>query len=310
MKSFSENEKPKVSPAAEGREASARGKAIAFVLAEAFCFSLMTLFVRLSGDVPTLQKVFFRNAVAAVIAGVILARTPEGFKMRRDSALPLFLRCAFGTTGIVLNFWAIDRIGLSDANILNKMSPFFAIVASVFILSEIPTAIEWICVVVAFIGAALVAHPSAGGIFSVPALAGLVSGLCAGIAYTFVRKLGKSGERGPVIVFAFSLFSCLVSLPSIILQPYSMSLRQWLCLIAAGVAAAGGQLCVTYAYQHAPAREISVFDYSQVLFAAVWGMLFFGEAPDIFSILGYVIIIGTAVFKWRLVMRRHGQEAE
>ena len=65
-----------------------------------------------------------------------------------------------------------------------------------------------------------------------------------------------------------------------------------------GIAAAGGQLTVTAAYTHAPAREISVFDYAQVLFAALWGFLFFGEVSDIYSIIGYVLIIGTAVAKW------------
>ena len=64
-----------------------------------------------------------------------------------------------------------------------------------------------------------------------------------------------------------------------------------------------GQLCVTKAYSLAPAKEISVFDYSQVLFAAIWGFLFLGEIPDMFSRIGYVIIIGTALVKWGHSMR-------
>ena len=63
------------------------------------------------------------------------------------------------------------------------------------------------------------------------------------------------------------------------------------------------QLCVTKAYSLAPAKEISVFDYSQVLFAAIWGFLFLGEIPDMFSRIGYVIIIGTALVKWGHSMR-------
>ena len=75
-------------------------------------------------------------------------------------------------------------------------------------------------------------------------------------------------------------------------------------LILAGCAAAGGQLSVTAAYQHAPARDISVFDYSQIIYAAFFGFLLFGEIPDVWSVIGYVIIIGTAFFKWYLVTRR------
>ena len=113
-----------------------------------------------------------------------------------------------------------------------------------------------------------------------------------------MRKLGLQGERGPVIVFAFSLFSVLLCLPFTILHFKPMTARQFLCLIVGGTAAAGGQLTVTAAYTHAPAMEISVFDYTQVLFATMWGLFFFGEIPDVWSFVGYAFIIGTALFKW------------
>ena len=68
-------------------------------------------------------------------------------------------------------------------------------------------------------------------------------------------------------------------------------------LKAAACAAAGGQLSITAAYRHAPAKEISVFDYSQIVYAALWGFLIFGEIPDALSFVGYAIIIGAAVFR-------------
>lgn len=69
-------------------------------------------------------------------------------------------------------------------------------------------------------------------------------------------------------------------------------------LLLAGACATGGQLCITKAYTKAPAKEISVFDYTQILFAAALGFIFLGEIPDVFSAIGYVIIIGSAIFKW------------
>ena len=68
--------------------------------------------------------------------------------------------------------------------------------------------------------------------------------------------------------------------------------------LGAGAAATGGQLSITKAYTKAPAKEISVFDYSQIVFAAFLGFLFLHEIPDCYSTIGYVIIIGIAVFKW------------
>lgn len=185
------------------------------IIASAFFFSLMSLFVRLAGDLPTMQKAFFRNAIAAVFAMVILARTPEGFHIRKESWPDLIKRSVYGTLGVILNFWAIDHIAIGDASVLNKMSPFFAIIMSAIILKERATRKEWLLVVGAFIGAAMIIKPTAG-IASLPAFAGLLSGFGAGAAYTYVRKLGISGERGPVIIMVFSLFSCIVCLPFMI----------------------------------------------------------------------------------------------
>lgn len=271
--------------------------AILFVILEAFGFAMMTFFVRMSGDVPTMQKAFFRNAVAAVIAGITLVRSDEGFKIKKSSYKGIFMRCLFGTTGLIMNFWAIDHLAIADANILNKMSPFFAIVMSVFILKEIPNKFEWLMVMIAFVGVLFIVQPTAG-LASLPALVGLMSGFGAGTAYTFVRKLGMMGERGPVIVFCFSLFSVLVTLPSLIFCFKPMSVQQWGCLVLAGASAALGQFCITKAYSLAPAKEISVFDYTQVIFAALIGITFLGEVPNLYSIIGYVIIIGASVVKW------------
>ena len=277
--------------------AANRTKGILFILSAAFFFSLMTVFVRLSGDVPTMQKAFFRNIVAAFLAAFILMRSGEKFYIPRTSLMDMFLRCSIGTMGILCNFWAVDHMRIADANILNKLSPFFAILMSIFILKERPNRVEWLSVLLAFIGAAFVAKPGAG-IASFPALVAILGGFTAGTAYTYVRKLGLSGVKGPVIVFSFSVFSTLILLPNILLNYHPMSVKQFVFLVLAGCSAAIAQLSVTAAYQNAPARDISVFDYSQVVYAAMFGFLLWGEIPDAWSFLGYAIIIGTAFGKW------------
>lgn len=280
-----------------------RRKGILFILLSAFFFCLMSVFVRLAGDVPTMQKAFFRNIVAAILAAVLLARSKSGFSFQKKNLPDLLLRSSIGTAGILCNFWAVDHLRIADANILNKLSPFFAILMSIFILKEKPSRIEWLSVLLAFIGAAFVAKPSAG-IASFPALIAILGGFTAGTAYTYVRKLGLEGERGPVVVMFFSAFSTLVLLPNLLLHYHPMTMKQLIFLIFAGMSAAGGQLSITTAYQNAPARDISVFDYSQVVYAAIFGLILFGEIPDVWSIAGYVIIIGTAFAKWYLLTRR------
>lgn len=75
-------------------------------------------------------------------------------------------------------------------------------------------------------------------------------------------------------------------------------------LLLAGITATGGQLCITAAYTKAPAKEISVFDYTQVIFAAILGMLFLDQVPDYLSLIGYFVIIGSAVGKWIYANRK------
>lgn len=270
-------------------------KGILLIVLSAFCFALMSMFVRLAGDVPSVQKSFFRNIVAAVFAAVILLRERTRPQLTRDAWIYLLLRAFFGTLGILCNFYAVDRLVLADASILNKMSPFFAILCSYFVLKEKITPARMAIVLGAFIGSLFVIKPSFQNTSLLPALVGLLGGLGAGVAYTMVRKLGQLGVKGPFIVFFFSAFSCLVTLPYLIFNYHPMSASQLIFLLLAGLSATGGQFTITAAYIYAPAREISVYDYSQIIFSSMLGFFVFGQTPDVWSILGYVLIVSMAV---------------
>ena len=272
-------------------------RGILYILSAAFFFSLMTLFIRMSGDLPTVQKTLFRNLFAGIVAWIMLLTSKEKIVIGKENLPALIKRSTYGVLGMLCNFYAIDHLNLADANILNKLSPFFAILMSYFILKEKATKKEWLIVLLAFVGALFVIRPgfsmSAG-----PAFIGALGGFGAGVAYTYVRKLGTNGVRGPIIVMFFSTFSTLFCLPFLIFMYEPMSTKQWFILIAAGLCAAGGQLSITAAYTHAPAKEISIYDYMQVIFASVWGFMFFGQIPDFICIIGYVIILTAAVLRW------------
>ena len=196
--------------------------------------------------------------------------------------------------GILCNFYAIGHLVLADASMLNKMSPFFVIIFSFIFLKERLTFFQGAAVFTAFIGSLFIIKPSFN-MEMFPAFLGLVGGMCAGAAYTAVRYLGNHGEKNPFIVAFFSAFSCLTTLPFLIFDYHPMTGYQLLSLMGAGLAAAGGQFSITAAYTKAPAKEISVYDYSQIIFATILGFFLFGDVPDIYSVIGYVIIIAMAV---------------
>lgn len=265
------------------------------IILSAFFFACMNVSVRLAGDLPSVQKSFFRNLVAAVFAAIILLRKHTAPNVQKSQWLPLFLRCTFGTLGILCNFYAIDHLLVADASILNKLSPFFAIIFSILLLKEKISPTQGLCVLLAFVGCLFVVKPGFHNAALIPALIGVCGGLGAGIAYTMVREMGTHGVKGPVIVFYFSCFSCVVVIPWIVFHYQPMTLQQLLTLLLAGLFAAGGQFTITAAYTYAPAGKISIFDYSQIIFATLLGFILFSEIPDTYSLIGYTLIILASV---------------
>ncbi|MBQ7129103.1 MAG: DMT family transporter, partial [Clostridia bacterium] len=151
-------------------------KGILLILGAAAGFAFMNLFVKLSGDLPTFQKAFFRNSVACIIASIAIFKNPKMLKTVKGNFGGILARSLFGLLGVILNFYAIGRLNIADASLLNKLSPFFAMVFSCFLLKEKVRKADWAIVALAFFGAVFVIKPS----FSyevLPALAGFFSGL-------------------------------------------------------------------------------------------------------------------------------------
>ena len=276
-------------------ESKKRYKGIICIIMSAFCFALTSFFVRMAGDLPPIQKSFFRNFVAAIFAGIILMKNGVPFHCKKENLGYMLGRSICGTIGILCNFYAVDHLVLADASMLNKMSPFFAVIFSYFLLKEKITVPQGLFVIGAFVGSLFVIKPTFSNMDLLPSLIGLCGGIGAGAAYTMVRKLGERGEKGPFIVFFFSTFSCVVTLPWLLFDYHPMSLAQIGILLFAGLSAAGGQFSITAAYCYAPAREISVYDYSQIIFSAGLGFFFFEQIPDLLSWIGYAVICLMAV---------------
>lgn len=279
-------------------------KGIFYIILSAFCFALMDMFVRMSGDLPSIQKSFFRNIVAAVFGCILLLKSKERFQWKKGSGKYLILRSMFGTLGILCNFYAIDHLALADASMLNKMSPFFVVIFSFLFLKEKVTIAQILLVMGAFGGSLFVVKPTVSNLDLVPSLIGLLGGLGAGAAYTMVRKLGIIGVKGPFIVFFFSTFSCVVTLPWLIFDYHSMTIIQIIILLLAGLCAAGGQFAITAAYCYAPASEISIYDYTKVIFSMILGFVMFQQIPDVYSWIGYTIICLMAIFMFFYNKRR------
>jgi len=266
-------------------------KSIIAMLISAFGFSVMGVFVKLTGEIPVAQKVLFRTYTISIVSFIFLEMYGLSLKNIKHHKL-LILRSAFGTLGLLLNFYSLDHLILSDANVIFRLSTVFVIILSWIFLGEKISRKQITIVSSAFIGVLFIMKPEFS-VRVVPYIIAVTGALSAAAAYTTLRPLGKVVH--PVtVVFYFAAFSSLVLTPYVYFNYVPMTGIQFLFAFLAGIGAVIGQLGVTVAYKLAPAKEVSIYNYFGVIFSAVFSIFIFDSVPDILSIIGYIIIFGTS----------------
>lgn len=277
-------------------------KGIIAILISAVGFSFMSVFFRLAGDLPVFQKSLARNLVAMFIPMYFIFKYKQPLFGKLSSQPLLISRSTLGLIGVLLNIYAIDHMILSDADTLMKLNPFWTILLSLIFLNEKVRNYQFIAMIIAIAGMLFVVKPEfSSSMF--PAIAGLLSGIFAASAYTCVRAL-STREAPYTIVFYFSFFSIIVLIPFTIFTFEPMTMTQVWYLIGAGLSAAAGQIGITLAYSYAPAKDISIFTYASIIFTALFGFILFGESPDFYAVLGYMIIIASSYYMFEKARRQ------
>lgn len=266
------------------------------MLISALGFSFMGVFVKLTGDIPVIQKAIFRTSTIMVISFFMLKFYNLKLKNIKHHKL-LLLRSILGTVGILLNYYALDKLILSDANTIFRLSTVFLIIFCWIFLKEKISFKQLITILVAFIGVVFIMKPALD-INIIPYLVAILGAAFAAGAYTTLRPLGGS-EHPITIVFYFSAFTTLVLSPYVILNFAPMTSIQLLYAILAGICAAIGQFGVTIAYKLAPAKEVSIYNYFGVVFSGILSIVIFEKFPDVLSIIGYIIVFGTSYYMYK-----------
>ena len=273
-----------------------RKKGITLILLSALFFALMAATVKYLGDMPVVEKIFFRNLFGVIIAFYLVKK--KGRSLKGNNTKLLFLRSLTGLLGIAAYFYALSKIYLADAVILNKMSPFFVVILAAIFLKEKIKKPQFIALVLAISGAMMVIKPRFDYTV-IPALVGLLSAFLAGCSYTIIRHLKKT-DYPETIVFYFTLISSLAMIPFMLAGQFVMPTGpQILALLGLGIFATTAQLLMTNAYHYAPAGELSIYTYSNIIFSTIIGLVIWGEIPDLLSILGGVAIIIAGIINYR-----------
>jgi len=257
-------------------------------LFSAVSFAAMGACVRIASEtLPQSEVVFFRNFMALLFLLPLMWQQNVSFRTEKMGFH--LLRSVSGLAAMYLYFYALKHLPLAGALLLNYTSPLFLAAIAVIWLKERSTRIRTAAVALGFFGVATLFSPSSS-IASFAGLMGLGSGLLAGVALAAVKRLSAS-EPAIRTVTLFALISSLISFVPMLFEFEWPSIETWGWLIAVGLLANAGQLCLTIAYGMAPVTQVSPLGYSSLIFAGIIGFIAWDEVPGTYALIGAVFII-------------------
>jgi drug/metabolite transporter (DMT)-like permease len=270
----------------------------------AVLFAAMAAAVRLASEqLPNAPIVFFRHFLMLVFLLPWAAR--QGRKALHTNHFGgHVIRALAGLSAIACYFYAIARLRLADAVLLNQSMPLFIpLVERAWLRERIPRRL-WGVLLLGFVGLLFILRPGTG-VFDPAALVGLASALLASVAQVGVRRLTHT-EPVTRIVFYFGLVASATALPPAVLYWRWPTLVSWGALIC--VFATTGQLTLTRSYVHAPATRVGPFLYAGPVAAALLDWLFWGVLPDLPFVIGAVVVIVSAILALRIRSSAHGPD--
>jgi drug/metabolite transporter (DMT)-like permease len=278
------------------------------MVASALLFASMAATVRVaSRELPNAPIVFFRHFI--MLAFLLPWLWRQGREALRTEDFPGHLvRGLAGVSAVACYFYAIARLRLADAVLLNQSMPLFIpLVERAWLGERIPRRL-WGVLALGFAGLLLILRPGTG-VFEPAALFGLASAVLASIAQVGIRRLTRT-EPVTRIVFYFGLVASVVALAPAVHWWKDPSPFTWAVLLLMGVFATLGQLTLTRAYLHAPAASVGPFLYVGPVFAGLIDWVVWGRLPDALFVLGALIVIGAATLALRLRGRVAGPGPE
>lgn len=274
-----------------------------WMLVAAALFALMSVLVKhASASFSPAELVFYRSVFGLVaIWSVIAVRQRQLLAPLATSHLQShFWRGLSGFTALVLFFYALANLPLATAVTLNYTAPLFLAALSAWWLHERHGRSLVGAVLLGFAGVVLLLRPTVQEQAWLPALAGLVSGMLAAVAYVNVKQLGKLGEPEWRVVFYFTLISTVGGAAWMALAGFHVPRAQdWPWLIGIGVTATLAQLALTRAYHRGRTLTVGSLAYTTVGFSALYGVLLFGERLPLVAWAGMATVAVAGIWAVR-----------
>lgn len=273
----------------------------------AFWFSVMALLVKLAGRrLPAIEVIVLRCAMTLAVSYAVVKRAGVRPVLGHNRRL-LFLRGLCGGLGLLGFFHSLVANPLAEATLLQYMNPIFAILLAGWWLGERVGKAELLTLGGSLLGVLFVTRPAV--LFGAQAVAldpmhvaiGVGGAFFSGAAYAVVRKIGTT-EDPTVIVLYLPLMGLVLSLPLSVGQWMAPTPVEWLLLAGTAGTTQIAQMYMTRGLRLESAARATTTGYLQVVFAGTWGVLVLGERVSAWTLLGAMLIVGSALW---LALGRH-----
>jgi drug/metabolite transporter (DMT)-like permease len=281
---------------------------IRFMAIGAFWFSVMSVLVKLVGrTVPSMDIVLYRGLVTLGLSYLVLRR--RGVRGRAIFGVQrrlLVMRGVWGSLALACFIFSLTHLPLGEATLIQYTNPVFAIILASLWYHEHIGKRELLALGASVVGVVLITRPAqlfGGGSSGIPpAWAGiaLMGAACSGAAYATIRRL--EAEHPMVVVFYLPLVQIPMALPFVALHWRMPGAVEWALLIGAGCATQLAQMYMTRGLQIERTARATTTGYLQIVFAATWAVLLFGERFSAWTVVGAITIVAGASM---LVLVRH-----
>ncbi len=287
--------------------------AIALKLGQTLAFSLMYAAIKLAGDVPLGEVVFFRGFFA-LLPLLVWTYFTVGPRAAIQTRRPLVhvVRGGVGVAAMFVNFAALALLPLATVTAFSFMQPIFAVILAAFFLKERVGRWRWGAVVVGFLGVLMMIEPHGGlaaviGLHLSPGvLYALLFSLLSAVVVVWIRQMSAT-ERSEAIVFYFMSACAVVGLIVMPFQPTYFTIHNVFWLVACGLSGGMGQLLMTYCYRYGEPSLLAPFDYVSMVWAMILGWFVFGEMPEYLVLGGAAVVIVSGLF---IAWREHRHKVE
>ena len=255
---------------------------------------------------PAPQVIWVRFAGQLVLVVLLLGpRLPA--TLRTKFPLLHLLRSAFQFGATALFFLSLTRIGLAEATALTDINPVLITLGAALFLGERLGLPRLLGVGMAMLGAMIIIRPGAD-MFSLSALMPLGCAVCFAGNALLTRFIGPQETVWTSMIYAsaFGTIAATLTLPGVLLPGVWVPVtRADLGLFAVvGLLGTGAQLAIIRAFSIAEAAVIAPFAYTGILFATIWGIVLYGEYPDLWTLIGAAVIVAAGLYVWRQELGR------